>query len=95
MKSQFCSVHNFNETAIFLEVSRTAPRYPTVFCHPELLADVACLALNRMPPRYICHDVDNVFFMTDNDCSKHHSEVAAAVEFAFAFVQSRTARLTA
>jgi hypothetical protein len=26
--------------------------------NPELLSDVACVALNRLPPRYIRHIVD-------------------------------------
>jgi hypothetical protein len=95
MRTQFCTVHNFNEAEIYREVSRAAPRYPKLFDHPELLADVACVALNRMPPRYICRDIDNVFFMTDDDRSKHEVEVAAAVAFAFDFVQSRTVRRTA
>jgi hypothetical protein len=52
---------------------------------------VACVALNRMRPRYIRHDVDNIFYMSDDERSQHEIAVTAAVAFAFAFVRSRTA----
>jgi hypothetical protein len=95
MHSQFCTVHNFNEQAIFREVTTAAAQYPELVGQPEVLADVACVALNRLPPRYIRHDVDNIFYMSDDDRSHHEISVTAAVAFAFGFVRSRAARKTA
>jgi hypothetical protein len=95
MTDQFCTVHNFNEEAIFCEVGRAAAQYPEFLNQPQLLADVACIALNRMPPRYICHDVDTIFYMSDHDRSEHATAVTAAVAFAIGFVQSRAADRTA
>ena len=92
MNSRFSTVHNFNEAAIFREITRAAALYPELPDQPELLADVACVALNHMSPRYICHDLDAVFYMTDDDRSQHAIAVATAVASAFEFVQSRTAR---
>ena len=37
--------------------SHAAKRFPQL-ATPELLADIACVALNRLPPRYIRHEVD-------------------------------------
>jgi hypothetical protein len=93
--SQFSTVHNFNEAAIFREITRAAALYPALSDQPELLADVACVALNRMSPRYIRSSVDAIFYMSDDDRSRHAIAVTAAVKFAFEFVQSRTARGTA
>jgi len=66
MYSQFSSVHNFNEAAIFRAITRDAALYPELSGQPELLADVACVALNRMSPRYIRNDVDNTLASTSS-----------------------------
>ena len=33
----------------------------------DLLADVACVALNRLPPRYIRHEVDFAFYLSERE----------------------------
>jgi hypothetical protein len=90
MNSDFDAVHNYNERLIFELISDSADRFPTL-SDPELLADVACVALNRMPPRYVCHDVDMSSYMSSDDRAKSEAAVKAAVEFAFSFVQARVA----
>ena len=88
MNSDFDAVHNYNERLIFELISDSADRYPAL-SDPELLADVACVALNRLPPRYIRHIVDMRFFTNDEESAKNDAAVSAAVEFAFDFVRSR------
>jgi hypothetical protein len=90
MNSEFDAVHNYNERFVFQLISESADRYPAL-SSPELLADVACVALNRMPARYVCHDVDMSSYMTSDDRAKSEAAVKAAVEFAFGFVQLRLA----
>jgi hypothetical protein len=90
MNSEFDAVHNYNERLIFQLISDSAVRYPTL-SDPELLADVACVALNRLPPRYVCHDVDMSSYMSNDERAKNEAAVKAAVEFAFGFMQSRVA----
>ena len=63
----FSSVHNRHEKTVFAAVIAAAARYPGVCHDPELLADVACVALNRMPPRYIRHSADLAFFTTEKE----------------------------
>lgn len=89
--TDFSTVHNYNESAVFEAVALLAPRYPGVAHDPELLADVACVALNRLPPRYIRHRADFVFYMTDRERTENERELSAAVEQAFGFVQARAA----
>jgi hypothetical protein len=89
MYTLFESVHNFNEEAVFRLVIDTADRYPALSADPGLLADVACVALNRLPPRYVRHDVDTNFYMTEDARTKFEAAVDAVVEYAFGFVQSR------
>ncbi len=62
--TEFTSVRNHNERAVFHAVARNAERYPGITDRPELLADVACVALNRLPARYIRHEVDYVFYLS-------------------------------
>jgi hypothetical protein len=92
MNTQFSSVHNFNEQAIFRSVSKAAALYPEISSQPGLLADVACIALNRLLPRYIRHDVDANFYSSDDERAQHDVAVNAAVTYAFGFMRLKRAR---
>ena len=85
------SIHNHHERAVFALMNETAPRYPHLADNRELLADVACVALNRLPPRYIRHEVDFSFYLTDKERADTERAIAEAVKFAFEFVQARAA----
>jgi hypothetical protein len=87
----FTSVRNHNEGAVYEAVLRQAPQYPGLHHNPELLADVACVALNRLPPRYIRHAVDFVFYLSERERGESERHLAESVEYAFGFVQARTA----
>ncbi len=87
----FSSVRNHNERAVYDAVQRHAARYPGLSHDSELLADVACVALNRLAPRYIRHEVDFVFYLSERERSESEHQLLDAVEFAFGFVQARTA----
>ncbi len=91
MGPDFSSIRNFHERSVCEAVTVAAERYPGVQDDDELLADVACVALNRMPPRYIRHEVDFSFYQSDCERSETERQVSDAVEFAFGFVQARTA----
>jgi len=85
----FSSVHNVHEKAVFAAVSDVAPKYPAIAGNAELLADVACVALNRVMPRYIRHSADLAFFLTDKERSETARNIAESVDFAFGYVQAR------
>jgi hypothetical protein len=89
--ADFSSVRNHNERAVFEAVSGHAERYPGVAHSAELLADVACVALNRLAPRYIRHQVDYVFYLSERERGDSERQLFDAVEYAFGFVQARTA----
>ena len=91
MNADFSSVRNHNERAIFDAVLEHAHRYPGVANTPALLADVACVALNRLPSRYIRHEVDFVFYLSERERGESERQMAEAVDYAFGFVQARTA----
>ena len=91
MPIDFSSVRNLNERAVHAAVQAHAERYPGIADDQELLADVACVALNRLPPRYIRHQVDYVFYLSESEREASSKALAEAVDDAFGFVQARTA----
>ena len=52
------SIHNWYERAVFNEVMAQSQAFPHLQGNDDVLADVACVALNRLQPRYIRHEVD-------------------------------------
>ncbi len=85
----FSSVHNNHEKTVFAAVAACAPRYPGVANDPELLADVACVALNRLTPHYIRHSADLAFYITEKERLACQRNLDESVKFAFGYVQAR------
>lgn len=90
MNGDFDQIHNHHEILVRAAVSAKASQYPHLATE-ELLADIACVALNRLPPRYIRHTVDFAFYLTDKERSENEAAIAEAVDSAFKFVQARVA----
>lgn len=91
MNVDFTSIRNFNERIVCEAVLTMAERFPGVAHDGELLADVACVALNRLHPRYIRHEVDYAFYQSERERTDGERQINEAVEFAFGFVQARNA----
>ena len=89
MPADFTTLHNYYERLVVDQVTDLAVHYPllTEDQHP----DVACVALNRLQPRYIRHEVDFAFYLTEKERHETERQVAEAVDFAFGFVQARVA----
>ena len=56
----------------------------------NFFADVACVALNHLPPRYVRFDVDMSFFLSPQEMDEMADKVAHAVNQALSYVDSRT-----
>jgi hypothetical protein len=91
MAVDFSSIFNHHEREIFAEVLESARRFPDISTD-ELLADVACVALNRLPPRYIRHEVDFAYYLTEKERNEVRALVSEAVDYAFSLVRSRLAK---
>ncbi len=52
----------------------------------ELIEDIACLALNNLPARYIRHEVDMAFFLTTADRAQMRNNVIEAVDSAIKLI---------
>ena len=55
----------------------------------DFMADVACVALNHLPPRYIRYEVDMAFYLSPDEYIEIHDKVKKSVEEAIAFVRKR------
>ena len=56
---------------------------------PDFLADIACVALNSLPPRYIRHAVDMAFYMSSKEREHMDEIIDKAIRDAIDFVRRR------
>ena len=94
MEYNFDQVHNYYERLVFEEVARRAQAPEHVDFSADMLADVACLCLNRLPARYVRHDVDMMFYLTEPERQAMHQALEEVLQFSFTLVRERTARAT-
>jgi competence protein ComFB len=83
------SVHNYYERFVFEQILR-ASDYAAA--DANYFADVACVALNHLPPRYVRFDVDMSFFLSPQEMDEMADKVALAVNQALSYVDNRTQR---
>jgi hypothetical protein len=88
----FEQVHNYYERLVFEEVARLA-EFHTDF-NADMLADVACVALNRLPVRYVRHDVDMMFYLTERERHAIEESLNETLTFSFKYVAERMAKRT-
>lgn len=56
---------------------------------PDYIADLCCLALNQVPPRYIRFDVDMAFYLPIQEREKMEQSVAQALMSAQAYLEKK------
>lgn len=83
------SVHNYYERLVFEQLRRASDRAAR---DANFMADVACVALNHLPPRYVRHDVDMTFFLSPVEHEEILDKVAKAVNDALSYVEARGPR---
>lgn len=72
----FDTVHNYYERLVYNEIKT---HYQDKGLDEHQLEDMACIALNRLPPRYIRFDIDMSFYMSTDEHIKIQNKVAKAV----------------
>lgn len=73
----FEAIHNYYEPLVIEYLMNTMAKEPGV--DQDFLEDVACLALNQLPARYVRHDVDMAFFLTTREREKMQTNISEAV----------------
>ena len=84
--SDLATVHNYYERLVFDALHHQLPER---LHDSSYIADVACVALNHLPPRYIRHDVDMAFYLSPDEREEMEAKADRAVNDAIAFVDSR------
>ncbi len=82
----FDSVKNQPESLVFELVAGLAESTAATQANPALLADIACIALNSLKPRYICRPEMLRKYMTDQEREGSRIEAQRAVQSAFEYV---------
>lgn len=88
-EATYGSVHNYYERLVFEQLRRASDRAAR---DANFMADVACVALNHLPPRYVRHDVDMTFFLSPVEHEEILNKVAKAVNDALSYVEARGPR---
>jgi len=86
------TAHNYYERLVMDEIIHSNPRARE---DRDFFADVSCVALNRLPPRYIRYDVDTTFFLSPVELQEIHDKVKLAVSSAIDYVLSREVPINA
>ncbi len=81
----FDSIHNYYEPLVLQRILDTLVAQGGI-SDEDYLQDVACLALNRLPARYVRHDVDMAFFLTTEERAAMERSVHEAVREASEYV---------
>ena len=88
----FENIHNYYEVLV-LERLNDMVNADFIDSEPVFLEDVACVALNQLPAKYVKHDVDMVFYLTVEEKERIeydvHRAVTAAVEYVTQHRKSR------
>lgn len=83
----FSGVYNFHERMVFDEVLKVLTARDSDFTS-EQAEDIACLALNKLPSRYVRHSVDAAFFQSNKDFVNIHTKIEKSVAEALSHVLS-------
>ncbi len=83
----FEAVHNYYEHLVYNHIRETLLDSDKNY-DERFLEDIACLALNQLPARYVREDVDTGFFLAEGELESMEVAVNSAVQFALDKVRS-------
>ncbi len=84
----FETIRNYYEHLVMQRIMDTLGKQ-SLAPDSEYLADVACVALNHLPPRYMRHEVDMAFYVSPQERNEIILKVNDAVDFAVRFIAQR------
>ena len=77
------AIDNFYERLVVDAIDATREESDTA----DYLADVMCVALNRLPTRYYRHAIDMMFYLADEELKEMKQKSLAVVQDAREFVR--------
>ncbi len=81
-------ITNYYESLVYESIKRKLTG-SAVALDDDYIADVACVALNRLPARYVRHIVDTRFFESEEEYTLNIHSVERAVTYAVTFISGR------
>lgn len=83
LTEEISNIHNFYESLVINEVHKIMLGK---LHESNVIADIICLTLNQLPPRYIRHKVDMLYYLTNKERSEMERKVKKAIEKSIAIV---------
>ena len=83
----FDGIYNYYENMVYDEIKRLFNSPDNTYSMDDA-EDIACIALNKLPARYIRHSVDAAFFLAEGERESMLKAVSEAVKAAVERVQS-------
>ena len=81
------NIENWYEKIVFEKIRLLAKESIGESIEPSLWSDVACLALNHLPPRYVRHSVDMTFYQSPQEQMEMDQRVDKAIDNAMSYVK--------
>lgn len=81
----FDNIHNYYEHLVLQRLNDML-QAEFIDSDQNFLEDVACVALNQLPARYVRYDIDMVYYMTIKEREQMEYEVHKAVTAAVDYV---------
>ena len=81
------AIYNYYERLVYDAISRAIENSEHEYTQDEI-EDIACLALNALPSRYVRYTVDTVYFQSDQERINMDKNVQEAVDNALSKVLS-------
>ncbi|MDH5485355.1 MAG: late competence development ComFB family protein [Gammaproteobacteria bacterium] len=83
----FSSIHNYYEHLVINYLhTEVIPNHSEK--SSDYFLDVACLALTKLPSRYMRHEIDMAFYLDSNEREKMASEVSRAIHEAIEYIDA-------
>ncbi len=79
------NIHNYYEKMITDALVERFSKKDNV--DPEYLEDLACVALNHLPPRYYRHEIDMAFYLSPLEHKEMSDKINKALDDAMSFVK--------
>ena len=83
------NIHNYYESSV---VESLAELTEGKAHEADFLIDVVCVALNHLPPRYIRHEVDMIYYLSPIEAQEMRDKVKGAVKDALVYVEKARQR---
>ena len=85
----FADVENYYERLVFERIQQIMPEHPEHADDPDYWGDVACVALNQLPARYIRYSIDLADRLTDAQWEEMGQAIHAAIAHALQVTRRR------